>query len=111
MASMSAIDLGPRYTYLRGLGRGGMGRVLQARDACLTQDRALKPLHDRPDTRAELEQAQREFALLAKIDHPGIARAYDFGYLGERPYFTSEFIPGEPLSARGVIEDLSELLE
>ena len=107
---MSRIDLGQRYEYLRELGCGGMGRVLLVRDKYLSKELALKLLHELPSDPGELEQFQREFALLSRLEHPGIARAYDFGYIGPRPYFTSEFIPGAPLGARGGLEDIPKIL-
>ncbi|MBI4603011.1 MAG: sigma 54-interacting transcriptional regulator [Planctomycetes bacterium] len=105
-----SIDLGQRYELLRELGRGGVGRVFLVRDLYLKEELALKLLHDPPITAEDLEQAQREFALLSEIDHPGIARAHDFGYLDGRPYFTSEYIHGEPLSAIGPVAQEVELL-
>ena len=88
-----------RYAILRELGSGGMGRVLLARDNHLGKDLALKVLHERPGDDDDLEHLREEFALLSKIEHPGIARAYDFGFVDRLPYFTSEFIPGETLPA------------
>ncbi|MCZ6793425.1 MAG: sigma 54-interacting transcriptional regulator [Planctomycetota bacterium] len=94
---MSALDLGPRYHYLRELGSGGMGRVLLVHDRHLGSDLAFKLFHD-ARAAGEMERFQREFALLTELEHPGIARAYDFGYLDDRPFFTSEYVPGEDLS-------------
>lgn len=75
-----------------------MGSVFLVRDSYLGKELALKLLSNPLALRSEVEQFQKEFALLSRIEHPGIARAYDFGYLGERPYFTSEFVPGSPLA-------------
>jgi DNA-binding NtrC family response regulator/tetratricopeptide (TPR) repeat protein len=108
---VNGIDLGERYSYIRDLGSGGMGRVLQVLDRQLGTEVALKLLHGPPEDSAALEEFQREFALLARIDHPGIARAHDFGYLGGRPFFTSEFIPGEPLGSNGLSPPGPPLLE
>ena len=82
---MSAIDLGPRYEFARELGTGGMARVLLVRDLHLGKDGALELLHGPPATAEDLEQVKREFALLAEMEHPGIARAHDFGYIEGRP--------------------------
>jgi DNA-binding NtrC family response regulator/tetratricopeptide (TPR) repeat protein len=102
--------LGPRYEYERELGSGGMGRVVLVRDGYLKRELALKLLHEPRGGERDLEQFQREFTLLAQLEHPGIARAYDFGYLGRRAYFTSEFIPGAPLSETIPIQDISQVL-
>jgi serine/threonine-protein kinase len=42
---------------------------------------------------------QEEFRAIAALEHPQIARAYDFGYT-ERdgvPFYTREYVPGRPL--------------
>ena len=93
---MSQLDLPPRYQELSELGRGGSGRVLLVRDTFLKKDVALKLLRKRPNASA-LEQLKREFDVLTRIDHPGIARAFDFGFVGDRPYFTAEYVPGAVL--------------
>jgi two-component system NtrC family response regulator len=85
--------------------------VFLVRDLYLGKELALKLLNDLAPAEETLDHFQKEFTLLAAVEHPGIARAYDFGYLAGRPYFTSEFIAGRPLSARGVVEDAGELLE
>src|SRR5688572_23297077 len=104
------IDLGPRYEHIREVGSGGMGRVFLVRDRHLEKELALKLLHEKPAEPGELERVRNEFAILAKIEHPGIARAYDFGFLGALPYYTREFVRGESLRDRNRIEDSSELL-
>ena len=87
-----------------------MGRVFLVRDRHLEKELALKLLHERPADPGELERVRNEFAILAKIEHPGIARAYDFGFVGPLPYYTREFVPGESLGDRKRIDDPSELL-
>src|SRR5437867_3427694 len=91
-----------------------MGEVVLVRDSYLKKELALKLLHPSVNDEGELEQLQKEFALLSQIEHPGIARAYDFGYLPcglrKRPYFTREFVPGEPLSQDGAPFDLPRFL-
>ena len=96
------MQLGPRYSFVRELGRGGESRVFLVRDHHLDRELALKHLVHLPvDEEGSLE---REFALLAKVEHPGIARVFDFGYIDDRPYFTSEYVRGRPLGecARGL---------
>jgi DNA-binding NtrC family response regulator/tetratricopeptide (TPR) repeat protein len=108
---VTTIDLGPRYRSIRELGRGGTGRVFLVRDLHLRKELALKLLHEPLAGQEDLEAWKKEFSMLARIEHPAIARAYDFGYLGGRPYYTSEFIPGKPLSERGTIASPEELLD
>ena len=94
-------DLGARYRILREIGSGGAGRVFLVRDEHLGKSVALKLLHEEAAARAEIERLKREFTLLSRLHHPGVAAAHDFGFAGERPYFTSEYVPGKPLGARG----------
>lgn len=103
--------LEPRYGHLRKLGSGGSGQVFLVRDQILEKEVALKLLGETVARSTSLERFRREFSLLAEIDHPGVARAYDFGFLRKHPYFTSEFIPGETLAKRGPIADPTELLD
>jgi DNA-binding NtrC family response regulator/tetratricopeptide (TPR) repeat protein len=110
---VSAIDLGERYEYIRDLGGGGSGRVVLVRDRHLAMDLALKILDcsgkkGEGPTEAAVEEFRREFRILAAVDHPGIAKAFDFGFLGGRPYFTREYVPGDPLEK---IDDPAEILE
>lgn len=101
---MSTIDLGPRYDYVRELGRGGAGRVLLVHDRHLDRELALKLLHPTPSNAQsaavsrDAERLEDEFRLLTGIEHPGIARVHDFGFLRGRPYFTSDYVRGVPLS-------------
>jgi DNA-binding NtrC family response regulator/tetratricopeptide (TPR) repeat protein len=79
-----------------------MGTVFLVRDSYLGKDLALKLLHASPVTPDEIGEAQREFVLLARLEHPGLARAHDFGFLKGRPYFTSEYVHGERPDAMGL---------
>ena len=101
MSQSNAIDFGPRYGVLRELGSGGMGRVFLVEDLHLRRELALKVLHRPPDDSAGIRQARQEFTLLAQIEHPNIARAFDFGFLGDVPFFTSEYVPGSTLEDAG----------
>ncbi|MBI4604174.1 MAG: serine/threonine-protein kinase PknK [Planctomycetes bacterium] len=104
------MNLGPRYRFVRELGQGGSGRVYLVHDAYLGKELALKLLRSPPGGAGALEQIEREFRLLARIRHPRIARAYDFGRLRGRPYFTREHVPGKPLGGPGDFESAAALL-
>ena len=95
---MAEVDFGPRYEKRRLLGRGGSSEVWLAFDRHRQEDIAFKLLHDTEES-SDLEAAREEFSLLAGLRHPGIVRAYDFGYVGSRPFFTCEFVSGEPLGS------------
>ena len=92
---MTPIDLGSRYSVLREIGRGSVGRVFLVRDHHLGEELALKLLFDA--VAEERERLEREFSLLAEIDHPGIARVYDFGVAQGRSFYTSQFVHGRAL--------------
>src|SRR5690606_8940612 len=83
---------------LQPAGQGGSGEVWRAEraDGRFEQHVAVKLLHRwRDDTSARLE---REQALLARLDHPGIARLVDAGSMADgRPYMVMEYVAGRTL--------------
>jgi DNA-binding NtrC family response regulator/serine/threonine protein kinase/tetratricopeptide (TPR) repeat protein len=99
-AHEAMLELGGRYRYLRELGRGGVGRVVLVHDSFLDRELALKILEPPDDFGLDLEGFEREFRLLSHLEHPRIARSFDFGWIDRRPFFTTEYVPGEALSAR-----------
>ncbi|MBK8979678.1 MAG: serine/threonine protein kinase [Planctomycetes bacterium] len=92
-------EIGP-YRLLRELGRGGFGVVwLAEQREPIARRVALKVLQRdlcRPDTLARFE-AERH--LLARLDHPGIARIHDAGETDDgRPWFAMELVEGLPIT-------------
>ncbi len=94
-----------RYELVRLLGKGATGDVHLARDRLLgNREVALKRLHVRFDD-ALREALEREFATVASLAVPGVARVFDFGVLPargdepERPFFTRSYIEGLSLDA------------
>ena len=87
------------YRLLRRLGAGGMGVVYLAErsDGGFVQRVALKLLNAVAEASPELrERFARERALLARLEHPGIARLLDGGILGDgRPFLAMEYVEGE----------------
>ncbi|MDD5307004.1 MAG: sigma 54-interacting transcriptional regulator [Deltaproteobacteria bacterium] len=81
-----------RYISVRPLGRGGQSDVLLVRD--LKRQGRLLALKRVPSTEADLSDLTLEFTRLARLRHPNLARAYDFGFDEEGAYFTSEFVDG-----------------
>ena len=85
------------------VGEGGMGRVYRARraDGAFDQTVAVKVVRQTlalagADVAARL---RRERALLAALDHPGIARLLDGGETEDGvPYLVTEFIDGAPIT-------------
>ena len=83
----------------RHIGRGGMGVVYEAvrAEGDFTQRVAIKLL--RHEAIAELARFHAERRILARLEHPGIARLYDGGVAPDRrPYMVMELIAGEPIT-------------
>ncbi|MEO7756393.1 MAG: serine/threonine-protein kinase, partial [Dokdonella sp.] len=83
----------------RMVGRGGMGEVYAASraDAAFEQRAALKLL--RYEAAGELERFHAERRILARLEHPGIARLLDGGVAPDgRPYTVMEYVEGQSLT-------------
>ena len=81
------------------IGRGGMGEVyLTTRaDAAFEQRAALKLL--RYEAAGEMQRFHAERRILAKLEHPGIARLLDGGMATDgRPYTVMEYVEGQSLT-------------
>lgn len=91
--------IGP-WQVLRELGRGGMGVVWLAEraDGQFEQRAALKLIKRGMDSEAVIARFLRERQILARLEHPHIARLLDGGIATDgRPYFAMEYIDGQPL--------------
>jgi serine/threonine-protein kinase len=92
--------LGP-FRVIERVGRGGMGVVYRGEraGADFHQEGALKLLRrgfDFDDIRARF---LRERRILARLDHPHLARFIDGGVAPDgRPWYALEFVRGEPIS-------------
>jgi eukaryotic-like serine/threonine-protein kinase len=98
------------YVFLRELGRGGMGAVyLAARaDGCFEKEVAVKLLKRGTDTDEVLRRFRAERQVLARLDHPNIARLLDAGTTEDGlPYFVMEYIDGIPVTRFVSAERLS----
>lgn len=87
------------YRVLALLGRGGMGEVYRAEraDGQFEHQVALKLL--RQDAIEHLGLFVRERRILARLEHPGIARLYDAGVGDDgRPYMLMELVEGVPIT-------------
>jgi WD40 repeat protein len=78
------------------IGRGGMGRVLSARDRRIGRTVAVKEiLASDPVARARFE---REARITARLQHPGIVSIYEVGRWPDgRPFFAMPILPGRTL--------------
>jgi serine/threonine protein kinase len=109
-----------RYTFVRILGRGGMGVVWLARDDELEREVALKFLpelvvHDR----AVLDDLKRETRRSLALTHHNIVRIYDFVQGEECACISMEYVDGATLSSLRIdrpdkvfgVEELAPLLQ
>lgn len=87
--------LGP-YSILEELGRGGMGTVYVAERADGRFERrvALKALPSALHSGVARDRFHRETQLLARLEHPNIARLYDAGVDEGAPYLVMELVDG-----------------
>jgi len=90
--------IGP-YRVLGVIGRGGLGTVYGAeRDEPFRMTVALKLVRRGLDTADIMARLRQERQILARLDHPGIARLLDGGSTADgRPYFVMERVEGEPI--------------
>lgn len=91
--------VGP-YVIEAEIGRGGMGSVWRARraDGRFEGHVAIKLLHLSWLGRMGEQRFLLEGRLLARLDHPNIARLIDAGVLEDgQPYLVLEYIEGEPI--------------
>ena len=96
---VSGLMLGP-YRLLCEIGSGGMGTVFLAERADAEFDRqvAIKLIRGIP-TRDAAERLRRERQILAKLEHPHIARLLDGGTSADgQPYLVMEYVAGEPIT-------------
>ena len=68
-----------KYEIVSLLGEGGMGTVWRARSLVLDSDVAIKVLHCDHADRHAAERLLREARATARVGHPSIVRAFDFG--------------------------------
>ena len=89
-------------------GRGGLGRVLLARDPCLDRPVALKEiLRDDPGTVARFV---REARITARLQHPNIVPVYEAGrWPSGEPFYAMRLIEGRSLGA--VVKAMGSLEE
>ncbi len=88
---------GGRYVLRRLLGRGGFGDAFLADDVLLHRPVVVKLLVNLSDASMH-ERFLREARIAANIRHPNVAQVYDFGSLGENPYYVMEYVDGQTLT-------------
>jgi serine/threonine-protein kinase len=91
--------IGDRYRVVQLLGRGGMGAVYRADHVHIKKSFAFKVLHPELTHHSEaVRRFEREAIAAARIDHPNVATAIDFGNLpsGEF-YLVLDYVQGHSL--------------
>jgi serine/threonine protein kinase len=89
-----------RYDIGREIGRGGMGAVWLARDTVLGRDVALKRIGLLPGaTTPDLERAEREARLAARLNHPHVVAVFDLVDDEGDTWLVMEYVEGITLSA------------
>ncbi|MCO6511746.1 MAG: protein kinase [Aridibacter famidurans] len=88
------------YTILRKIGIGGMGEVYLAHDNKLNRNVAVKtlPLYFAVNS-DYLRRFQTEVKATASLNHPNVATVYSVEEVDGLPFFTMEYVEGEPLNA------------
>ncbi len=88
-----------RYRIVEVIGKGGMGAVYRADHVHIKKSFALKVLHRELTHHAEaVKRFEREAIAAARIDHPNVATAIDFGRLeGGAFYLVLDYVQGRNL--------------
>ena len=103
-------DIVGRYRLVEEIGRGGMGTVWLAEraDGQFEQRVALKLIKRGMDSDEILARFIRERQILARLEHPNIARLLDGGVGDDgRPYFAMELISGSPITTYSSDQNLA----
>jgi hypothetical protein len=87
-----------RYVVEKELATGGMGIVYHVLDRTTGEARALKRLTaDATKEPVLVEAFEREYQVLAGLDHPRIIRVFDYGVDEIGPYYTMELLEGQDM--------------
>jgi serine/threonine-protein kinase len=88
-----------RFRLIERIGAGGMGVVYRAeRTDGVLQSVAVKLVSNALGA-ASLQRFEREAQMLARLEHPAIARLIDAGIKDERAWIAIEFVRGERIDA------------
>lgn len=101
------------YLIVRKIGEGGMGTVyLAARaDGYFEKQVAIKVLRRGSDSEEVLRRFQSEREVLARLDHPNIARLIDAGTTADGlPYLVMEYVDGTAVT-RFVVQNCASIAD
>jgi serine/threonine protein kinase len=88
--------LAGRYRIERELGKGGMGRVLVARDEKLGRRVAVKVV-TAPHDPARVRRFEQEARSAGALEHPNVLAVYDLGEQDGVPFLVTELLEGHTL--------------
>ncbi len=86
----------PGYEILGVVGEGGMGTVYRARQTNLDRIVAIKVIRAN-STASVAQRFEEEARTVAKLRHPNLVAAYDFGESNGQWYFVMEYLEGSTL--------------
>ncbi len=90
--------LPPRYTILRELGCGGMGRVYLASDSVISRQVAIKVMRiEKGYSHEWFERFAKELKAAGQVTHPNIVTVYDADGTADPPYLVMEYVDGGDL--------------
>ncbi|MGE0433397.1 MAG: serine/threonine-protein kinase, partial [Planctomycetota bacterium] len=97
-----------RYLIMGRIGKGGMGEILNARDADLNRDLAMKVMLAGSDAkRSQLEKFLVEAQVTGQLEHPNIVPVHELGLTNDgRLYFTMKYVRGK--SMQQILEAMGE---
>lgn len=99
LVPMEGVQIGP-FEIVRQIGSGGMGNVYLARrvKGGFEQTTALKLIKYGMGSEPAIRRFEAERNILARLQHPHIARLVDGGLTSEgRPWFAMEYVEGEDI--------------
>ncbi|KAF4406035.1 serine/threonine-protein kinase [Streptomyces lycii] len=86
-----------RYRLVELIGRGAMGEVWRAEDTELGREVAVKLLLEHAAVDDAAERFRQEARISARLNHPNVVAAYDFGDEDGRCYLVMELVSGHSL--------------
>jgi serine/threonine protein kinase len=88
-----------RYKIISVIGEGAMGCVYKVEQILLKKQFALKTLNSVFPSDSSMLRFHKEAQATSRLEHPNLARAFDFGLLESgHPFFVMEFVEGTTLS-------------
>jgi serine/threonine-protein kinase len=93
-------DVAGQFRILQKIGAGGMGAVYKAEQPDMNRHVAIKILHPRYLSRADLvSRFRREARAMSHLSHPNTARVFLYGQLDDGAcYFVMEYLEGRNLA-------------